>query len=61
MKQSTRQILQIVLGVVIGAMLTLTVVKYRDTRHLVSTRYGGKWAKINLVLDLLEKNYVDSI
>lgn len=61
MKQSTRQILQIVLGVVIGAMLTLTVVKYRDSRHLVSTRYGGKWAKLNLVLDLLEKNYVDSI
>ena len=61
MKQSTRQILQIVLGVVIGALLTLTVVKYRDSRHLVSTRYGGKWAKLNLVLDLLEKNYVDSI
>lgn len=61
MKQSTRQILQILLGVLIGAMLTLTVVKYRDSRHLVSTRYGGKWAKLNLVLDLLEKNYVDSI
>ncbi|MBR6305996.1 MAG: S41 family peptidase [Bacteroidales bacterium] len=61
MKQSTRQILQILLGVLIGAMLTLTVVKYRDTRHLVSTRYGGKWAKLNLVLDLLEKNYVDTI
>ena len=61
MKQSTRQILQVLLGIVIGAMLTLTVVKYRETRHLVSTRYGGKWAKLNLVLDLLEKNYVDTI
>ena len=61
MKQSTRQILQILLGVIIGALITLTVVKYRDAKHLMSTRYGGNWAKLNLVLDLLEKNYVDSI
>jgi len=60
MKPLTRQILQIALGIVIGAMATLTIYKYRETRHLVETRYG-KWTKLNLVLDLLEKNYVDTL
>ena len=60
MKPLTRQILQIVLGILIGAMVTLTIYKYRESRHLVETRYG-KWTKLNLVLDLLEKNYVDTL
>jgi carboxyl-terminal processing protease len=55
-----RQILQVVLGVVIGALLTLTAVRYRDARHLVRTRYTD-WRKLNLVLDLVEKNYVDTL
>ena len=60
MKSGTRQILQIVLGIVIGALVTLTIYKYQERKHLVDTRYG-KWAKLNLVLDLLEKNYVDTL
>ena len=60
MKPITRQIIQVLLGIVAGALITLTVVKYRENRHLVNTRYGN-WAKLNLVLDLLEKNYVDPI
>ena len=60
MKPTVRQILQIVLGIVIGALLTLTYYKYQERKHLVDTRYG-KWAKLNLVLDLLEKNYVDTL
>ena len=60
MKSTGRQILQIVLGIVIGALLTLTYYKYQERKHLVDTRYG-KWAKLNLVLDLLEKNYVDTL
>ena len=54
------QILQVVLGVVIGALLTLTVVRYRESRHLIQTRYGD-WRKLNLVLDMVEKNYVDTL
>ena len=61
MKRSLIQILQVVLGILIGALITLSVVKYRDAKHLVNTRYGGSWAKLNLVLDLLEKNYVDTL
>ena len=55
MKSTGRQILQIVLGIVIGALLTLTIYKYQERKHLVNTRYG-QWAKLNVVLDLLEKN-----
>lgn len=54
------QIVQVVLGVVIGALITLTIVNYRDKRHLISTRYQS-WPKLNLVLDLLDKNYVDDV
>ena len=60
MKSTGRQILQIVLGIVIGALVTLTVSKCQEKRHLINTRYGN-WAKLNVVLDLLEKNYVDAL
>ena len=60
MNSRTRQILQVVLGVVIGALVTLSIVRYRENKHLIDTRYGN-WTKLNLVLDLLEKNYVDTI
>ena len=55
-----RQILQVVLGVVFGALITLTVVKYRDQQHLISTRYKD-WGKLNAILQMVEKNYVDSL
>ena len=54
-----RQILQVVLGVVFGALITLTVVKYRDQKHLLITKYKD-WAKLNTVLQMVEKNYVDT-
>ena len=60
MKRSTLQILQVVLGVVIGALVTLSVVRYRDAKHLIRTRYTD-WRKLNLVLDMVEKNYVDTL
>ena len=60
MNPRNRQILQIVLGVVIGALVTLTVVRYRESRHLVRTRYQD-WRKLNMVLELVEKNYVDTL
>ena len=61
MKKSTLlQILQVVLGIVIGALLTLSLVRYQESKHLVKTRYTD-WRKLNLVLDLVEKNYVDTL
>ena len=54
------QIVQVLLGVVIGALVTLSVIRLRETRHLVSTR-TVQWPKLNLVLDLLDKHYVDVV
>ena len=54
------QLMQVVLGVVIGALVTLSIVRYRDAKHLISTRYND-WSKLNLVLDIVEKNYVDTL
>ncbi len=59
-KQLALQIVQVVLGVVIGALVTLSVFRYRETRHLMQTRYAD-WRKLNLVLDMVEKNYVDTL
>lgn len=56
----TRQIIQVILGVVIGALITLLIVRYRDAKHLINTRYSD-WRKLNLVLDMVEKNYVDTL
>ncbi len=55
-----RQVLQVVLGVVIGALATLSVYRYRETRHLMHMR-NIDWCKLNLILDVVEKNYVDTL
>ena len=54
------QIMQVVLGVIIGALVTLSIVRYRDAKHLIDTRYKD-WRKLNMVLDIVEKNYVDTL
>ena len=54
------QLLQVLLGVLIGALITLSVVKYRESRHLMRVSYGA-WPKLNVVLDLLDKHYVDDV
>ncbi|MBO4634783.1 MAG: S41 family peptidase [Bacteroidales bacterium] len=59
-KQTGRQILQVILGVVFGALITLTVVKYREQQHLISTKYKD-WGKLNTVLQMVEGNYVDTV
>ena len=53
-------ILQVLLGVLMGALITLSVVKYREKQHLLETAYGS-WPKLNAVLDLLDKHYVDEV
>ena len=59
-KSTLIRIGEIVLGVLIGALLTLSVVRYRESRHLIRTRYTD-WRKLNLVLQMVEENYVDTL
>ena len=59
-KQTLLRIAEILLGVVMGVILTLTVVRYRENRHILSAKYV-EWRKLNLILDEIEKNYVDTI
>ena len=61
MKDKTvARILEVLLGVVIGVLVTLSVVKYRDSRHLLNAKYQD-WGKLNLILDMVNRNYVDSV
>ena len=59
-KQTVIQLIQIVLGILIGALITLWVVRYREAKHMLRTKYVD-WRKLNLVLDMVEKNYVDTL
>ena len=59
-RKTLLQILQVVLGILIGVLVTLSVVRYREKQRLYDTRYG-EWRKLNLILDLVEKNYVDTL
>ena len=59
-KQTLIQLVQVLLGILIGVLCTLSVTHYRETRHLVKTKYTD-WTKLNLILDLVEKNYVDTL
>ena len=59
-KRLVIQIVQLLLALAIGALTTLSVIRYRETQHLISTRYVD-WRKLNLVLDMVEENYVDTL
>ena len=59
-KQTLIQLVQVILGIVIGALITLWIVRYREAQHLLRTKYVD-WRKLNLVLDMVEKNYVDTL
>ena len=59
-KHTLLQIAQVVLGIVIGALITLSVVKYRENQRILQAKYVD-WRKLNLILDMVEKNYVDTL
>ena len=59
-KQSYLRVIEILLGIVIGALITLCAVRYRDTRSVMQTRYSD-WQKLNMILDQIGQNYVDTI
>ncbi len=52
--------MEVVLGVAIGAMVTFSIVRYREKQHLIRSQYTD-WRKLNLILDIVEKNYVDTV
>ena len=59
-KQSLIRIAEVLLGVVMGVMITLTVVRYKENRKIMNAKYV-EWRKLNLILDEIQKNYVDTI
>ena len=59
-KHSALQLVQVLLGILIGALVTLSVVKYRESRRILHAKYT-EWNKLNLILDVVEKNYVDTL
>ena len=54
------RLIQILLGVVLGVLLTLSYNKYQESRRGIKVM-DGEWRKLNLILDVVEKNYVDTI
>ena len=59
-KKTTIQILEVVLGIVIGSLVTLSIVRYRERQHLYRTE-ARDWQKLNLILGIVEDNYVDTL
>lgn len=59
MKHSNTTAYIALLGIVLGVLLTLTVMKIADRRKLDGTY--SNWRKLNLILQEVEKNYVDTI
>jgi len=49
-----------ILGILVGILLTLTFNTIKSRKHSVNVKYDD-WRKLNLVLDEVEKNYVDTI
>ena len=48
------------MGVVLGVLATLVVVKITDSRKKFDGDYN-RWRKLNLILQEVERNYVDTI
>ncbi len=59
-KQKLLRVVEILLGVVMGVILTLTVIRYNENRNLLKAKYAD-WQKLNFILDRIERNYVDTI
>ena len=48
------------LGIVVGALIVLAYNAYSQKRNMLRVQYGD-WRKLNLILDQIDKNYVDTI
>ena len=49
-----------VLGIIVGALIVVSYNSYTQKRHLLRAQYG-EWHKLNLILDQIDRNYVDSV
>ena len=49
------RIAEVLLGVVMGVILTLTFVRYRENNRILNAKYV-EWRKLNLILDEIGKN-----
>ncbi len=59
-RQNWLRIAEVLLGVLLGVVATLTVVRYRENNRILNAKYV-EWRKLNLILDEIGKNYVDTI
>ena len=48
------------MGIVVGALIVLAYSAYSQKRNMLRVQYGD-WRKLNLILDQIDKNYVDTI
>ena len=53
-------ILTAVLGIIVGALAVTTYNAYRLRKHYYNVQYDN-WRKLNLILDQVDKNYVDTV
>lgn len=53
-------ILIAVLGIIVGALAVTTYNSYRLRKHYYNVQYDN-WRKLNLILDQVDKNYVDTV
>ena len=60
MKDRSYTLLTALLGIVLGVLATLVVVKYTDSRKKFDGDYN-RWRKLNLILQEVQQNYVDTI
>ena len=48
------------LGIIVGVLLALTFNAYTQRKHFTNIQ-NGQWRKLNLILDKIDRNYVDTI
>ena len=53
-------LLSILVGILIGAAIAVTVQRFSEKRRMLRTSYQD-WRKLNLVLQTVDDNYVDSV
>ena len=53
------QLLQVILALLLGVLLTLTWIKAGENKRLRNVRYHD-WQKLNVILGEIERNYVGS-
>ncbi len=60
MKRFYLTLVEVLLGIAVGVLATLLYVRYQESRHM-NRISRADWGKLNLILDIVEKNYVDTL